>query len=61
MYMWGFIVYKQLGMGDNEKDYDQPTRVQKNLRQQKIKHLSCGYFHTGALVSATTSSSGVNK
>ncbi|CDW87540.1 kinesin motor domain containing protein [Stylonychia lemnae] len=50
LYVWGFNFYEQLGLGDSEKDFDIPTRVIKNLQQNKVKFVSCGYFHTGALV-----------
>jgi alpha-tubulin suppressor-like RCC1 family protein len=31
LYTWGFNFYEQLGLGDCEKDFDVPTRVNKNL------------------------------
>jgi alpha-tubulin suppressor-like RCC1 family protein len=51
LHTWGFNFYEQLGLGDSEKDFDQPTRVTKNLVQHKVRAVSCGYFHTAALVS----------
>ena len=49
LYCWGFNFYEQLGLGDSERDFSKPVRVQK-LVQQKVRQVSCGYFHTGALV-----------
>ena len=52
VYAWGFNFYEQLGVAtaDSEKDFDAPVRVTKNLQTVKVKQVSCGYFHTGALV-----------
>jgi hypothetical protein len=36
-----------------------PTRVQKNLFQYRVKYVSCGYFHTGALIAAGSGDGGV--
>eukprot|EP00347_Sterkiella_histriomuscorum_P016506 403352920 len=53
LYAWGFNFYEQLGLGDSEKDFDVPTKVSKGLQSSKVKFVSCGYFHTGALVQQT--------
>ena len=51
LYTWGFNFYEQLGLGgDSERDFEVPTRVQKNISSHKVKWVSCGYFHTGALI-----------
>ncbi|KAL4469467.1 hypothetical protein ABPG74_004720 [Tetrahymena malaccensis] len=49
VYTWGFNFYDQLGLGDSEKDYQQPTKVTK-LSGLNVKQSSCGYFHTSVLV-----------
>ena len=48
LYSWGFNFYEQLGLGDSDKDFDEPTRC--HINEGKVKKLSCGYFHSAALI-----------
>jgi alpha-tubulin suppressor-like RCC1 family protein len=52
LYTWGFNFYDQLGLGDSERDFEVPTRVTKNIGHSRVKQVSCGYFHSGALLSS---------
>jgi centromeric protein E len=46
LYMWGFNFYEQLAL-PGDRDTDQPTLVRS---LQGVQSVSCGYFHTGAVV-----------
>lgn len=46
LFMWGFNFYEQLGLGESERDKLHPSCV----RVGEVYTVSCGYFHTGALV-----------
>jgi hypothetical protein len=45
--MWGFNFYDQLGIENSERDMDHPVEV---VGIGGIPSISCGYFHSGALV-----------
>ena len=42
VYVWGFNYYHQLGLGDDDKDFDVPVKCPVD----KVMAVSCGYFHT---------------
>lgn len=46
LYVWGFNYYDQLGIGEETKEVLRPVEVQIG----EIMSVSCGYFHTGAMV-----------
>ena len=51
LFMWGFNFYNQLGLGDQDRDSDRPLKVDPALfKNQQVKSVSCGYFHTSALI-----------
>jgi alpha-tubulin suppressor-like RCC1 family protein len=45
LFVWGFNYYHQLGLGDDDKDFDVPVKCPVD----KVLTVSCGYFHTMAL------------
>jgi alpha-tubulin suppressor-like RCC1 family protein len=47
LFMWGFNFYDQLGIEEAERDMDHPVLVNQVSGARSI---SCGYFHSGALV-----------
>lgn len=47
LYMWGFNFYEQLGLQGGDRDVDRPTVV-RGLSE--VQSVSCGYFHTGAVL-----------
>jgi len=49
LYCWGFNYYDQLDVGGNEKDYYRPKKIEK-LSKKNVFSVSCGYFHTAAIV-----------
>jgi len=49
LYCWGFNFYEQLEVGEIEKDYHMPKKIEK-LTDQNVTAVACGYFHTAALV-----------
>ena len=56
LYWWGFNFYEQLGLGNGDKDILVPTKVpDKHFSSSEdkiqIKSISCGYFHSGCVVS----------
>jgi len=56
LYCWGFNFYEQLGLGKGDKDISIPQQVhpkyfQGALKKGKVASISCGYFHSGCLVS----------
>lgn len=51
LYVWGFNFYNQLGLGDIDRDVDKPLKVNPAMfKNHPIRDVSCGYFHTSALV-----------
>ena len=46
VFMWGFNFYEQLGVGEGDSDSFSPVR----LGLEGCTRVSCGYFHSGALV-----------
>jgi len=50
LYCWGFNYYDQLEVGEIEKNYHIPKKIDKFSRQSVVA-VSCGYFHSASLVS----------
>eukprot|EP00359_Climacostomum_virens_P006452 CAMPEP_0204902852 /NCGR_PEP_ID=MMETSP1397-20131031/3921_1 /ASSEMBLY_ACC=CAM_ASM_000891 /TAXON_ID=49980 /ORGANISM="Climacostomum Climacostomum virens, Strain Stock W-24" /LENGTH=1040 /DNA_ID=CAMNT_0052071421 /DNA_START=20 /DNA_END=3139 /DNA_ORIENTATION=- len=48
LYMWGFNFYEQLGLQGGDRDIDRPTAIRGLSGVQSV---SCGYFHTGTVIS----------
>lgn len=50
MYVWGDNTEGQLGLGEDEDEVDEPTRLRS--LQEKVVRIACGYYHT-ALITRT--------
>ena len=42
LYVWGFNYYHQLGLGDDDQDFNIPVKCPI----EQVLNVSCGYFHT---------------
>jgi len=49
LYCWGFNYYDQMEVGETEKCYHAPKKIEK-FSKHTVATVSCGYFHTASIV-----------
>jgi len=53
LYVWGFNFYEQLGIGGSDRDVESPVEIpSKHFHGQEVEDVSCGFFHTSAIMRA---------